>query len=286
MPSIDATTEFAQQLGRQLRQAREAAGLSTEAVCAQLKLHIGIVQALESGNWDRLGAPVYVRGQLRSYGQLLGVSLGGADEHFARLQQRISAQPAGRMVQAPLLPRERSSRVRPLLYGLGGALLAAAMWALVHWYLADAEPVAASLNIPQVLEPPSAAPLPLAALPMPAPPLADMAAADTPTDADAPLPEQEIAPVAAEAAVLTLRARADSWVEAYAPGGRVVEQTLLRAGDVRHFRRGQLGRVVIGNADVVDVLRGGVIQDTSPFRRANVARFAVSLDGAITRTPN
>jgi len=286
MPSIDATTEFAQQLGRQLRQAREAAGLSTEAVCARLKLHIGIVQALESGNWDRLGAPVYVRGQLRSYGQLLGVSLSGADEHLDQLQQHISAQPAGRMVQAPLLPQERSSRVRPLLYGLGGALLAAAVWALVHWYLADAEPVAASLNIPQVLEPTSAAPVPLAALPAP-PPLADTAAADTPTtDASAPVPEQDSAPVAADAAVLTLRARADSWVEAYAPSGRVVEQTLLRAGDVRHFRRGQVGRVVIGNADVVDVLRGGVIQDTSSFRRANVARFAVSSDGAIARSPN
>jgi len=276
MPSIDATTEFAQQLGRQLRQAREAAGLSTEAVSARLKLHIGIVQALESGNWDRLGAPVYVRGQLRSYGQLLGVSLSGADEHFARLQQRISAQPSGRMVQAPLLPRERSRQKRALLYGLGGVLLAAALWALVHWYLADTEPLAVSLNIPQVLEPSNTAPLPLA----------DTATADTPTDAHAPLPEQEIAPVTAEAAVLTLRARADSWLEAYAPGGQVVEQTLLRAGDVRHFQRGQLGRVVIGNADVVDVLRDGVIQDTSPLRRANVLRFAVSLDGAITRTPN
>jgi len=281
MPSIDATSEFAQQLGHQLRQAREAAGMSADAVCAQLKLHVGSVQALESGNWERLGAPVYVRGQLRSYAHLLGVSLSGADEHIARLQQRISARPAGYMLQVPVLPQKRVSKLWPLLlYGLGGALLTAAGWALVHWYLADADPVAASFGIPQVVAP---APVPLTVQPATSAPQADTLPMDTPVaTAAVPVPVQ----TAADAAALTLRAHGDSWLELYTADRRVLEQTLLRAGDIRRFGRGQVGRVVIGNAAGVEVLVDGAVQDITPFQRANVARFAVSSDGVIVRTPN
>src|SRR5262245_35869130 len=60
-------------VGARLRTAREAAGLSIDAVAAQLKMPSRVVQALEDEDWKRLGAPVFVRGQLRSYSRLLGL---------------------------------------------------------------------------------------------------------------------------------------------------------------------------------------------------------------------
>jgi cytoskeleton protein RodZ len=52
--------------GARLRKAREAAGLTEADVAARLKMPLSVVKSLEDENWDRLGAPVFVRGQLRS----------------------------------------------------------------------------------------------------------------------------------------------------------------------------------------------------------------------------
>src|SRR3546814_19980080 len=59
--------------GRRLRAAREAAGLSVAEVASRLKTPSRFIEALEAEEWDRIGAPVFVRGQLRSYSRLLGL---------------------------------------------------------------------------------------------------------------------------------------------------------------------------------------------------------------------
>ena len=60
--------------GSRLRKAREAAGMTQEDVAGRLKMPLRVVQSLENEDWDRLGAPVFVRGQLRSYSRLLGLA--------------------------------------------------------------------------------------------------------------------------------------------------------------------------------------------------------------------
>ena len=59
--------------GARLRKAREAAGLTQADVASRLKMPVRVVDSLESEDWSRLGAPVFVRGQLRSYSRLLGL---------------------------------------------------------------------------------------------------------------------------------------------------------------------------------------------------------------------
>ena len=61
--------------GQHLREAREAAGLAVDEVATRLRMPIQVVRSLEQEDWQRLGAPVFVRGQLRSYAKLLGVDL-------------------------------------------------------------------------------------------------------------------------------------------------------------------------------------------------------------------
>jgi cytoskeleton protein RodZ len=60
-------------VGERLRKARVAAGLSVDDVASKLKMPHRVVEAMEAEDWKRLGAPVYVRGQLRSYSRLLGL---------------------------------------------------------------------------------------------------------------------------------------------------------------------------------------------------------------------
>ena len=59
--------------GLRLRQAREAAGLGISEVAAAMRVPARVVESLEAGDWGRLGAAVFVRGQLRSYARAVGL---------------------------------------------------------------------------------------------------------------------------------------------------------------------------------------------------------------------
>lgn len=80
---------------------------------------------------------------------------------------------------------------------------------------------------------------------------------------------------------LNLRFRGESWVQITAPDGTSIEKALLKAGDERSYSKGQVGRIVLGNAAAVEVQHAGSTVDLTPFQRANVARFAVSSEGSL-----
>jgi cytoskeleton protein RodZ len=74
-------------VGEQLREAREARGMSVEDVAQITKLTGSAVRAIEDGTASLLPAPVFVRGFVRAYAQTVGLDgheltrmLDGADE--------------------------------------------------------------------------------------------------------------------------------------------------------------------------------------------------------------
>lgn len=71
--SIDAV-HTVKECGRQLREARQAAGLSIEEVAKTLHMASSAVRALEQEDWRGFDAPVFVRGQLRTYAAFLGLN--------------------------------------------------------------------------------------------------------------------------------------------------------------------------------------------------------------------
>jgi cytoskeleton protein RodZ len=71
-------------IGEKLRTARERRGLEIVQVAERLHVDTAIIKALESGQFASLGAPVYARGHLRRYAELLG-------EPDAPLQAQYSA---------------------------------------------------------------------------------------------------------------------------------------------------------------------------------------------------
>jgi cytoskeleton protein RodZ len=92
-------------IGATLREARRRYGLEVREVEERTKIRARYIRALENEDWETLPAPAYVRGFLRTYGQMLG--LDGemlADEY----RRRFGDGPAGPAGGAePLLSERR-----------------------------------------------------------------------------------------------------------------------------------------------------------------------------------
>jgi cytoskeleton protein RodZ len=62
------------EIGKQLRTARELRGLSLTELNTQTHIQIHLMEALESGQWDKLPEDVYVRGFIRVMANNLGIN--------------------------------------------------------------------------------------------------------------------------------------------------------------------------------------------------------------------
>lgn len=60
-------------IGATLREARRRLGLEVREVEERTKIRARYIRALENEDWETLPAPAYIRGFLRTYGQLLGL---------------------------------------------------------------------------------------------------------------------------------------------------------------------------------------------------------------------
>lgn len=60
-------------LGQRFQAAREARGLSLADVAEQVRIRAVYLQAIEEEHWSEIGAPVYIRGFLRTYARFLGL---------------------------------------------------------------------------------------------------------------------------------------------------------------------------------------------------------------------
>jgi cytoskeleton protein RodZ len=266
--------------GARLRQAREAAGLTLEAVGQQLRMPVQVVKSLEEEQWQRLGAPVFVRGQLRSYARLLKVDIGDVLE-----QAHIGPIVPPQLVSHTHTPRARriaESLGRRVLYVGITAVLAVPVWFATrgHFDGTANTPNTASLDVIPAAVPVAGGDTPTA----PAPATAESAKPSAPSApylaSLTPVPRPAAAPVAVGGG-LTLQFNGDSWIDITAPDGTTVEKALLKSGETRSFAPGQVARMVLGNASAVEVQQGGTIVDLSPYQRANVARFTVSSDGSV-----
>ena len=264
--------ESARGIGERLRQARIRAGLSTSEVGVRLKMPTHAIEALEREDWAKIGAPVFIRGQLRSYGKLLGIPVDAIAENVA-----IPAARASELVPRTYTPRVQrmaEQTARRLVYVVITATIAVPVWLATRSHL-DTRVDAVSLDSNVGLNLPSTQNAP--ATPASSPSATAAAQAPAPLVASiTPMPARN-----APAADLTVSFNGESWVRLTAPDGSVIEQALIQPGQQRVFQPSQIGRVVLGNANAVSVRHRGQSLDLTPYIRANVVRFAVSSDGSL-----
>lgn len=282
---------FQDPIGLRLRLGREKAGLSLEAVGQQLRLPVAIVQAMESDDWERLGAPVYVRSYLGSYLRLVGLPSAIAEE----VAQTKPVPPLVVMASSSRFRRAFQRVLRNGVYLLmTGALVVPVYWAARQYQESHRPQVATLDSSPEMVEAQALAAGAMAPLLAQSPDSVASVAADDGISAAGVLPPT-VEPSAAHApvmaslgsfsnpagpsAALVLRFNGESWLDVLDAQGARVERGLVEAGAERRYAPGQVARITLGNASAVDVSVAGKAVDLSAYRTANVARFTVSSSG-------
>lgn len=289
--------------GARLRAAREAAGLSLDAVAQQLKLAPRQVKALEDDDFQRLPGRTFVRGFARNYARFVHLD---PDAVLALLPASDSApaleRPSFAAARRPMgeMPVEREAKPSALRWLLPLLLLVGIAAAGFYEYtrqkaVSDRDVPQAGRSAPPATIAPPLATAPAArspatattALPNPvseAPPRSDTSDASTasasPTPAGAAPSSAASTPTAgaatiAAAAPLVLTFKGTSWAEVKDASGRVILQMTGGAGMTQTVTGTPPLELALGNAREVGVTFRGQSLDLAPYTRGSVARVSL-----------
>ena len=81
------TAPEGEELGRRLREAREARRMSLRQIANSTKIAVGVLEALERGDFSRLPGGIFGRAFVRSYAQEVGLDPEGTVREFAALAE-------------------------------------------------------------------------------------------------------------------------------------------------------------------------------------------------------
>jgi cytoskeleton protein RodZ len=126
MPQQNAP-QAPQSVGALLKTERERLGLSLEQITEKTRMRTQVVEAIEHEVWDSLPPPVFIRGFLRSYAKVLGISQDVVVDLYAK---HMPPQTPG--LDTHLEP-SRNRRPRAWLVVLILAMLAA-VYGMWHFY--------------------------------------------------------------------------------------------------------------------------------------------------------
>ena len=259
----DNSPQEAARVGEELREARNALGVSLEDAATQLRINKRYLQALEEGRVKDLPGAAYAVGFVRSYATALGLDPDEAVRRF-RDVSGTAVTKSGELVFPEPVPR------RGIPTGVLAALgLALAMGGYIAWYqwsgrgerVVDAVPPlpprlerAADATAPRetptapVAEPPAPVPAPVTAPPPPR------------IDPDKPR--------------VVIRAKGESWVQIRDnTANRVITDRVLRAGETVEIPNRAGIVLTTGKAENLDILLDGQEVDAlgGPGVRRNIA---------------
>jgi cytoskeleton protein RodZ len=307
-------SDVAHALGLKLKAERERRGVSAQKMADDLHLDGWVIEALEAGDYQRIGPSVYAKGHLKKYAALLGVS---ASDGPAPPEPKPTPN-----VPVPIIrldEPEPPRLQRPAVAGAAVAVivLAGVIW-LRPWHAAGGKPAArpaspdapapaAEQSLAPVTErsPASAAeesaeaasmtetPAPGAApesaepavAPMTAPPAATAVASHTPSGE----PQAQAAAAAdltpgVGRARLRLSFSADSRVDVYDYSGKAIFTGNGRANSVKTIAGIAPFRVYLGFASGVQLqVNDRAVAIGPQFVSGDVARFEAGADGVLRR---
>jgi cytoskeleton protein RodZ len=281
-------SEDPQALGRRLKAERERRGMSTQKIANGMHLDEWVIDALEAGDYPRIGPAVYAKGHLKKYASLLGISLvpAGAEPPPPML-------PVAAAVPSPIvrldLPREANALWPSIGIVLAAALLGGGMFWWRQAHHAPRAPTVAAQPAARTDTPPSTAPAreDAGAVPKDAPPSAS--AADATARAPA-APDAHVTSAPSEApltpgvgrARLRLSFSADSWVDIRDYSGKRVFEGNGRANSVKTVAGMAPFRVYLRYASGVQLqLNDRAVAIGRQFISGEEARFEAGADGVL-----
>ncbi|MBU3672900.1 MAG: DUF4115 domain-containing protein [Sinobacteraceae bacterium] len=287
-------------IGQTLARWRAERGESIATVAARLRCDQAVIDALEGDRFNDLGAPVFARGHLKRYAELLGAPVDELLERWSVVQRQSLAPP-----DLKSTPRARARNVDTRVWGRRvGAAAVALVIGLAAWWILKGSGTATTTPTQLAAQalpppPPAPAPLPVVAQPVAAdaattqttmsdatPPLvaAPPAVAPTPQGTSAAPPAVAPPLVDGDRARLRLAAREDSWVQVVdATGRRLYFGTLRRDNSVALNGAAPL-RVLLGRADMTAVeFAGRPVSIPNSMIFNATAHFTIDATGQMQR---
>ncbi len=268
--------------GERLAAARRAHEISATDIAKELHLDELKIRALEKNDFAVLGAPVFAKGHLKKYAELVGVPVDDILADYYQLNRSAGAPP----VVGPVRKFRRDIAWGPWA---AGAILIMLVLGAVYWFFTRGfdftfTQVTPASAVSRVAPAHTAAPQPepveaVASEPPPLPDRVEIA----PATATAPLPTQAAATVTrADAPVqvpqvnVQLIYSGDCWTEVRDASGRSLFYDLGTEGRVVTLAGDEPLEVVLGASDNVSIAVEGLdypIPDSA--RRGRMARLTI-----------
>jgi cytoskeleton protein RodZ len=277
--------------GPQLKAEREKRGMSLQKAADELHLDAWVIQALETGDYPRIGPTVYAKGHLKRYAGLLGlpaaaIMAGYEARGTAAAAVTLTSQSA-RMAGAKHEPQ--LSNLSPgRTFGVAAALvvLVGVFWWRPWHHQRGAAPAAAPV-----------------AVSVPAPPVAASAAAPTEEETAAALLPKTSSVIARDVPVaaalndgnpaalpgagrarLRLSFSADSWVDVHDASGKRAFAGNGQANSVKTISGAAPMRVYLrAGSGVALEINDRAVAIGPQFFAGDVARFEAGADGVLRR---
>lgn len=280
--------------GNQLRQARLDLKLTPENVAHILHLSPRQIVALENDDYTNLAGPTYVRGYLRGYAQLLGLSAEPVIEAYSRSVAINKPVDLSKLAPKP----EIRSDHQLIKFATVGVIVIVLSLSALWWQERDrpaSQPVPETLDrnaqtepaateeatdsattaqetMPPELRTQTVAKAPVSPTSVVPPTLPERPAVrETVTPPVAPIPK----PIEGPRMRLVLQAPVDCWADIRdAAGNRLFYET-LRAGHTAVVEGVAPLSVFLGNVEGLRLEANGQPYDVTPYRRGDVARFTI-----------
>ncbi|WP_037856865.1 helix-turn-helix domain-containing protein [Streptomyces sp. NRRL S-340] len=250
-PFEDVSEEARPSIGRVLKDARLAAGLTVDEVSTATRVRVAIVHAIESDDFAPCGGDVYARGHIRTLAREVHLDP-------APLLARYDAEHGGRPAPTPAAPLFEAERIRPERRGPNWTAAMVAAIVVVIGFVgftafkggdsgdSSAKAQAAEGSTPSTSTPASPRPQHTKpAAPKPAP--SDSAIAAAPQD---------------KVTVQVSAPNGRSWISAKDHNGRMLFDGLLNKGESKTFQDSTKINLILGDAGAVQLyVNGKKIED-------------------------
>jgi len=117
-----------EQIGSTLKHARRLQGLKISDVSQHLRISVDYLSKLESGAFDQLPAPAYVRGFLRSYGQYVGLDPSTLVARYTALSAKAATIPTYKMPMSTRPPQRSAPVIASMLVVCAGIAYGGWYW--------------------------------------------------------------------------------------------------------------------------------------------------------------
>jgi cytoskeleton protein RodZ len=129
-------------IGTRLRAAREKKGLTLLQAAERMHVDARIVESLEAENFAALGAPVYARGHLRHYAELVDESAAELQQLYADATRAAPAQPDLTRIARMEPGNDPGKLVGPTVIGLVAVALVGTVWWVLTLSVDKVQPTA------------------------------------------------------------------------------------------------------------------------------------------------